>query len=115
MDISETQIQELITNACPSFLANDQFLQWKEDWKDEVHPPYYLLANAIVRHLIQLHAVKTIDEFDAVFGLIDDFHVRGNEYVTEWATIGILEDLQNTISSYILSFLAPGLSVNLHS
>jgi len=36
------------------------------------------------------------DEFPAVFGVIDDLHLRGDQYVCELATIGFLEDLQNT-------------------
>lgn len=95
MEISEAHILELITSACPSFLSNARFLQWKTDWKDDASPPYYLLSSALVRHLIQLHLMKQYDEFDAVFVLVEELHVRGDEYVAEWATIGILEDLQN--------------------
>lgn len=96
MDIVKEQIEGLITKACPSVMTSQDFRQWKEAWTKETEPPYYLLASSLVRHLTHLNSLKKYDEFPELFALIEELHLRGDQYVNEWATVGILEDLQNT-------------------
>ena len=67
-----------------------------EEWKDEREPPLYLaLANA-ARHLVgQLKAGDT-EKFQAVFDVVERWHLEGDTYVRTAASLGLLEDLQNT-------------------
>ena len=54
------------------------------------------LASGFVRRLAELNAAGRREEFSSVFDVIEDLHLRGDQYVCELATIGFLEDLQNT-------------------
>lgn len=66
-----------------------------EKWRDLAEPPFYLALNALARHLIaQLEAGDTA-RFDAVFDVVERWHLEGDEYVREAATVGLLEDLQD--------------------
>jgi hypothetical protein len=49
----------------------------------------------LAHHLIgQLEAGAT-NRFEAVFDVVERWHVEGDDYVREAATVGLLEDLQN--------------------
>ncbi len=96
MDIQREHLEELITKACPSIMTSAHYLQWRAGASSDAEPLYYLLASAIVRHLTHLNQLKKHDEFPEIFSLIEELHLRGDQYVGEWATIGIIEDLQNT-------------------
>lgn len=90
------EVPELLVQACPSFNGTEEWSEFWSDYGKEPELPYYLLVSAFVRHLIALKVVGKTDEFDAVFELVEDMHIRGDSYVRELATVGILEDLQNT-------------------
>lgn len=95
-DISASQIARLLVDACPSFAGSPGLREWTEDWADEDEPALYLLASELVRHLARLNAAGRRQEFRAVFALIEELHLRGDENVCECATVGFIEDLQNT-------------------
>lgn len=62
---------------------------------DDKERPYYHLLGELVRHLsLKLQNGET-ENFAAVFQVIEDWHVYGDEYVRTAASIGFLEDLQN--------------------
>lgn len=56
----------------------------------------YLFASALVFHLTELNAAGRRDEFGAVFCVLHRMEAEGDSFVRELATIGFLEDLQNT-------------------
>lgn len=66
------------------------------DFDEEEDPQLYLLASVFVRHLTALNGARQRDEFPAIFDLIEELHLRGDKYVRTLASIGFLEDLQNT-------------------
>src|SRR4051812_36969335 len=67
-----------------------------EEWQDERELPQYLALASLARHLIgQLKAGHT-ETFPAVFHVVEQWHVQGDAYVREAASLGLLEDLQNT-------------------
>ena len=72
---------------------------WKdfvEEWEGEPEQPLYLALARVARHLIgQLKAGET-DNFPAVFDVVEQWHLQGEAYVREAASVGLLEDLQNT-------------------
>ena len=62
-----------------------------EEWGGEPNPPLYLALSGVARHLIgQLKAGDT-SSFRALFDVL-----QGDSYVREAASVGLLEDLQNT-------------------
>jgi hypothetical protein len=94
--ISRHDVETLLVRACPSFEVSSARQEFHQDYDSEPEPPLYLLASGFVRHLAELNASGHREEFRAVFDVIEDFHLRGDQYVCELATIGFLEGLQNT-------------------
>jgi len=80
----------LLLESCPSF---------KQTYEPNItsvgeHLVYMDLGD-FARHLIDLYAEGATNEFEAVFEAIVRLHVRGDAWVQEAATIGLLESLQN--------------------
>jgi hypothetical protein len=94
--IERRDVEPLLLKACPSVQANPDRLEWHKDWDDADEPPLYLLTADFVRHLTALNAAGDRRDFPAVFQVVEDLHRNGDPYVRELATVGILEDLQNT-------------------
>jgi hypothetical protein len=67
--------------------------EWKAD-ADEL--PLYLLLSDLARHIAQLLEENADSELHAIFEVVENWHLQGDAYVKEAATIGLLEDLQNT-------------------
>ena len=92
--ITPEQVSELLVQACPSFRAA----------RDETVKLYgeetpYGVAGPLAHHLLSLFRVADTREFAAVGAIIERFHVEGDHYVAEFATIGILEGIQNVWAS----------------
>ena len=109
--IDRVAMMESIIVACPGFAPTfDAFLA---EWADETELPYYLALGDFSRYLIQLLANDERDELTMAFKMLERLHVDGNKYVREAATIGILENLQNsnlherTEPDQFLKFLGP--------
>lgn len=85
--INKNQLPTLLIKACPSFKA---VLDGSDD--QELH---YMVAGDFARHLLDLYTAQQLEEFSKVAELIEDLHINGDEYVKEYATIGILEGIQN--------------------
>jgi hypothetical protein len=71
---------------------------WQEflaDYADELELPLYMALMDLAIHLIAQLARGDTSRFALVFNGVEQWHLRGNEYVREAATIGLLEDLQN--------------------
>lgn len=81
--------------ACPSFQS--KWNAFVEEWKDEPEglPQYVVLAD-LARHPVGMLARNETDTFPAVFNVVEQWHLQGDAYVKEAATVGLLEDLQNT-------------------
>jgi hypothetical protein len=90
------EVAPLLVGACPSFEKSEEWADFWSDYGDEPDLLSYLLVSAFVRHLINLKVAGNTSEFESVFTLVEDLHVHGDAYVRELATVGILEDLQNT-------------------
>ncbi len=69
---------------------------FREEWRDELELPEYLALADLARHLVAKLASWDTSRFDAIFDVIERWHVEGDDYVREAATIGLLENLQNT-------------------
>jgi hypothetical protein len=81
--------------ACPSFQST--WNEFVEEWRDQPEGlPHYLALNNLARHLVGMLARNETDSFPAVFSVVEQWHLEGDSYVREAATVGLLEDLQNT-------------------
>jgi hypothetical protein len=92
--IDRANMMELIIVACPGFAPTfDTFLA---EWADETELPYYLALGDFSEYLIKLLENDERNELSAAFKIVEQLHVDGDKYVCEAATIGILENLQNS-------------------
>lgn len=92
IDVSE--MMQRIIDTCPKFART--YESFVAEWQDEPETPYYLLLADFSRYLINLLEGGKRKELSAAFRLIELLHTDGDKYVREAATIGILENLQNT-------------------
>jgi hypothetical protein len=88
--ITKPEIAALWLEACPSFgLA---FAASCAGGNEEL---LYIHAGAFADHLPLLHRSQRRDEFPAVASFIERLQTDGDHYTREFATIGILEGIQN--------------------
>ncbi|MEP7006666.1 MAG: hypothetical protein ABI810_11840 [Sphingomonas bacterium] len=92
--IPRERMFEPLLVADPSF--QPAWERFCDEWRDEeVELPNYLALCDLARHLIGKLAAGETEAFPAVFDVVERWHVEGDPYVQEAATIGLLEDLQN--------------------
>jgi len=67
------------------------------EWKNAPDGlPLYLILGDLARHIATLHRNGQVAELRAIFQVVEEWHLHGDAYVKEVATVGLLEDLQNT-------------------
>lgn len=84
----------LLVEASPGFAG-----KWEEiqaEWVDEPSLPYYLALADFARHLCDLLVAGNEPALQRSFAVVERFHVEGDHFVQEAATVGLLENLQNT-------------------
>jgi hypothetical protein len=67
-----------------------------KEWKDEPKLPQYLALSDLARYIADLVRSESVEELKQIFDVIERWHLEGDSYVKEAATIGLLECLQNT-------------------
>ncbi len=70
--------------------------EFLEEWKGDDEIPQYLALGDLARYISQLILEAKDAELKNIFAVIERWHLEGDAYVREAATVGILEDLQNT-------------------
>lgn len=84
-----------ILKASPTFRPVwDEFLRQWQSQSDEL--PLYLVLSDLARHMAQLLSQGADSELQRIFAVVEEWHLDGNAYVKEAATVGLIEDLQNT-------------------
>jgi hypothetical protein len=93
--IAKDDMMGVLLDACPSFAPTWRaFLdEWRE--QDEADLPLYVALTDLAWHLIGLVERGETAELPAVFRVVERWHLEGDEYVREAATVGLLEGLQN--------------------
>lgn len=88
-------MMEVLLAASPTFAENwDAF---RREWADSTEGlPLYLALADFARHIISFLEVKDDAGLHRIFDAVERLHVEGDHYVREAATVGLLEDLQNT-------------------
>ena len=92
--ITKAQMIEPILAVSPGFSpAWNEFLN---EWPDEKELPIYLALSELARYIAKLHTGGKIEELKNIFLVVEKWHLEGDSYVREAATVGLLEDLQNS-------------------
>ncbi|MEC9343305.1 MAG: hypothetical protein VYD64_05615 [Pseudomonadota bacterium] len=92
-EFDRSNMFEPLMQADPSFREKwDTFL---EEYRSYDELPLYLALSELARHLVQDLETGNTHRFEAVFDVVERWHVNGDPYVKEAAAIGLLEDLQN--------------------
>ena len=93
--LSREDMFPLLIQADPSFApAWQAFLS---EWDGEPDPPYYIALGDLAHHLVEKQRGSEKQILRAVFDIVERWHVEGDEFVGEAATIGLLEGLQNIL------------------
>lgn len=93
--IVRTEMFASLLVADPTF--EPKWCSFVAEYADEPELPYYIVLGDLADHLIgQLERGET-GAFGKVFDVIERWHVEGDVYVSEAATIGLLEGLQNRL------------------
>jgi hypothetical protein len=91
--IRKADMMDPMLEACPAFRpAWDAFLK---EWSLESDLPVYLALSDLAGHLIAALAARDDETLRRAFAVVERWHLEGDEYVREAATVGFLEDLQN--------------------
>ena len=93
IEFNRSNMFEPLLQADPSF--REKWLEFKEEYGSEQELPLYLVLSELARHLIENLETGNTHRFGAVFDVVERWHVSGDPYVTEAATAGLLEGLQN--------------------
>jgi len=92
--IAKSEMMQPLLQACPSFQSDwEAFLS---DWPEEIDKPLYLALGDLARHLISMLAAHDAPGLTRAFEVVERWHLEGDAFVREAATIGLLENLQNT-------------------
>jgi len=92
--IEQTDAFPLLVGACPSFED-----RWLEHLRENGNDLPYIAAGSFADHLLSLQQADDQSSFPAVAAAIERLHTEGSPWVKEFATIGILEGIQNVWSN----------------
>lgn len=93
VEFDRSTMFEQILQADPSFHETWGTLQKEYGYGSDL--PVYLALSALARHLIQNLEAGETNRFATIFDIVERWHIAGDPYVKEAATIGLLEALQN--------------------
>ncbi|MBK1614719.1 hypothetical protein CKO44_14690 [Rubrivivax gelatinosus] len=106
--IQQTEVMSLLLKACPGFSE-----AWAEHLREHGNDLLYVAAGSFARHLLSLHESGQLSLLPAAGEAIEQLHVNGSPWVKEFATIGLLEGIQNVWShcnadpEFFRQFLGP--------
>jgi hypothetical protein len=110
--ISRDTMMAPVIAASPSFVPT--WNAFVDEWQDDPSGlPLYLVLSDLAAHIAQLIEEDAEGELQSIFQAVEEWHVNGDPYVREAASIGLLEDLQNTgvvgegVPAKVIRFLGP--------
>lgn len=65
------------------------------EYNDDPRPPIYIALGEFAQHLLEQQERGDTQGFGEVFAVVERWHVEGDHFVGEAATVGFLESLQN--------------------
>lgn len=91
--ITRSKMFEPLLVADPSF--QPRWTEFTTEWSDETDPPLYLALGSLAQHLLARLKIGDTEGFEDIFAVVERWHTEGDTYVSEAASIGLLESLQN--------------------
>ena len=91
--ITESEMIPLMLEASPSFAP--QWQQLLDEWGTEDFPLYTALGDWS-RHIVEMLAVQDVDGIQKALVVIERWCTEGDDFVLNAATVGVLENLQNS-------------------
>jgi hypothetical protein len=89
--IEQHEVLQALVDACPSFSKDAQ-----EHVAEYGNDLLYVAAGAFARHLLVLQEEGHTSSLQGASSAIEHLHIQGSPWVREFATIGLLEGVQNT-------------------
>lgn len=84
-----------LLDADPSF--KERWERFLADYADEPEPLIYIALWELAEHLVERMRNGDLARFESVFETVERWHTDGDAYVSEAASIGLLESLQNIL------------------
>jgi hypothetical protein len=91
--IQQTEVMPFLIEGCPSFSD-----AWAEHVCEYGNDLLYVAAARFASHLFSLYESEQFPLLVAAGEVIEQLHVNGSPWVKEFATVGILEAIQNVCS-----------------
>ena len=79
----------------PSF--DERWQRFRADYADEPEPPIYIALGELAEHLMETMRRRDLERFDSILKVVERWHTEGDAYVSEAATIGLLESLRGIL------------------
>jgi hypothetical protein len=102
--ITKEEMFPLLIEASPGF--ESRWIEFQSEWKEDKEGlPYYICLGDFARYLGEKLKQGETWDFPAIFQVVERFHVEGDGYVREAATIGLLEGIQNLYGESAVKFV----------
>ncbi|KRG63762.1 hypothetical protein ABB26_11190 [Stenotrophomonas humi] len=88
--IEQPQALPLLVDACPSFRQS-----WENHLQEFGNDVQYIPAGHLADHLLALHRAGREEVFGPLAAAIERPLIEGSSWVKEFATVGVLESIQN--------------------
>ena len=105
--ITRSTMFDPLLEADPSFQSRwEAFLG---ECGNESEPPLYLALSSLAEHMADHLKAGRASTLDRTFEVVERWHVEGDAYVSEAATIGLLESLQGIGSGILKRVISGGI------
>lgn len=91
--LTRANMFEPLLEADPSF--QPRWAAFLAEWHDDADPPLYIALSSLAEHVLDRLKNKDTQNFDDIFAVVERWHLEGDNYVAEAASIGFLESIQN--------------------
>ncbi|UIY25286.1 hypothetical protein LZK76_06140 [Rhizobium leguminosarum] len=85
-EFDRSNMFEPLLQADPSF--REKWEVFREEYRSADELPLYLALSELARHLIQDLETGNTHRFEAIFDVVERWHINGDPYVQEAATVG---------------------------
>ncbi|MGN7358118.1 DUF7674 family protein [Paenibacillus sp. SAF-054] len=88
--IEKNKVMDMFIEACPSYKPRfDKYIA--ENYKPGEERLMYVDISDFIEHMNELHKNGKSEELEKIFNVVEQLYIHGDEFVKEFATIGILE------------------------
>ena len=96
--ITRSTMFNALLEADPSF--QPQWDAFEKDYQEDPEPPLYVALWTLADHIEKHLEAGQAETLDRIFQVVEQWHVEGDHFVSEAATIGLLESLQGRGGDY---------------